>query len=44
MRDKMHDVMLDELRGGDKIDWWRAAVDSSTVRAVGRQNRSERPS
>ena len=33
--DKLHRLMLDELRAADKIDWSRAAVDSSTVRAVG---------
>jgi transposase len=33
--EKLHDLMLAELRAADKIDWSRAAVDSSTVRAVG---------
>lgn len=33
--DKLQAVMLSELRGADKIDWSRAAVDSSSIRAVG---------
>src|SRR5436190_21520234 len=33
--DKLHQLMLAELRAADKIDWSRAAVDSSSVRAVG---------
>jgi transposase len=33
--DQLHKLLLDELRASDKIDWSRAAVDSSTVRAVG---------
>jgi transposase len=33
--DKLHQLLLDELRAADKIDWSRAAVDSSSVRAVG---------
>lgn len=33
--DKLLAVMLSELRGDDKIDWSRAAVDSSSIRAVG---------
>jgi transposase len=28
-------VLLSELRGADKIDWSRAAADSSSIRAVG---------
>lgn len=33
--DKLLLVLLSELRGADKIDWTRAAVDSSSIRAVG---------
>jgi transposase len=33
--DKLHELLLAELRAADKIDWSRAAVDSSSVRAVG---------
>jgi transposase len=33
--DKLHALLLSELRAADKIDWSRAAVDSSSVRAVG---------
>jgi transposase len=32
---QLHALLLDELRGADRIDWSRAAVDSSTVRALG---------
>jgi transposase len=32
--DKIHRVLLDKLRGADKIDWSRAIVDSSSVRAA----------
>jgi transposase len=32
---KLHDVLLAELRASDEIDWSRADVDSSTIRAVG---------
>jgi transposase len=32
--DKIHKVLLDKLRGADKIDWSRALVDSSFVRAA----------
>jgi transposase len=31
---KVHQVLLNELREADQIDWSRAAVDSSSVRAV----------
>jgi len=31
---RMHEVMLSKLREADKIDWSRAIVDSSSVRAV----------
>ena len=33
--EQLHQVMLDRLNGADKIDWQRAAVDSSSVRSVG---------
>ena len=32
--DKIHKALLDHLRHADKIDWSRAIVDSSSVRAV----------
>lgn len=32
---KLHEILLAELRAADKLDFTRAAVDSSTVRAVG---------
>src|SRR3982750_3470243 len=32
---RLHAVLLAELQGADKIDWSRAAVDSSFVRARG---------
>lgn len=32
--DKIHKVLLDRLRGSDKIDWTRALIDSSSVRAA----------
>jgi transposase len=32
--DKIHRILLDRLRGQDKIDWSRAAVDRSFVRAA----------
>ena len=31
---RLHQVMLDKLREADKIDWSRAVVDSTSVRAV----------
>src|SRR5579884_1792585 len=31
---QLHELLLAELRGADKIDWRRAVVDSSSVRAV----------
>lgn len=33
--DRLHQVLLDELRKDDRLDFSRAAVDSGTVRAVG---------
>jgi transposase len=32
--DKIHRALLDRLRGADKIDWSRALIDSSSVRAA----------
>src|SRR3954453_18218977 len=32
--DQIHKVLLDKLRGADKIDWSRALIDSSFVRAA----------
>jgi transposase len=31
---KIHQALLDRLRGADKIDWSRAIIDSSSVRAA----------
>ena len=33
--DRLHELLLAELNKADKIDWSRAAADSSSVRAVG---------
>ena len=33
--DELHRVLLEGLHGADQIDWSRAVVDSSSVRAVG---------
>ena len=33
--DELHHLLLNELREADKIDWTRAAVDSSFARALG---------
>ena len=32
--EKLHRVLLDRLREADQIDWSRAVVDSSSVRAA----------
>ena len=32
---RLHEVLLAKLHEADRIDWSRAAVDSSHVRAVG---------
>jgi transposase len=32
---RLHQVLLSELRGADRIDWSRAAADASFVRALG---------
>ena len=40
--DKLHAVLLAELNAADKIDWERAAIDSSSIRALlGGQDRPE---
>jgi transposase len=36
--DAIHRVLLNHLRAADKLDWSRAVVDSSSVRAVGGAN------
>jgi len=33
--DELHRAMLDRLRADDRLDWERAAVDSSSIRARG---------
>lgn len=38
--DRLHELLLAELRDADKIDFSRAAVDSGTVRAVGGGNKT----
>ena len=32
---RLHDLLLARLRGADQIDWSRAAIDSSSARALG---------
>ena len=32
--DKVHKVLLEKLQGASKIDWSRAVIDSSSIRAV----------
>jgi len=32
--EKVHRLLLDRLRGAERIDWTRAVVDSASVRAV----------
>src|SRR5438270_6314333 len=32
---QLHEVLLSELNGADKIDWSRAAIDASFARALG---------
>ena len=32
---KLHELLLAELQGADRIDWSRAVVDSASIRAVG---------
>ena len=33
--ERLHELLLAKLREGDRIDWSRAVIDSSHVRAVG---------
>ena len=33
--DRLHELLLAKLREADRIDWSRAVVDSSSIRAVG---------
>lgn len=41
---KLHEVLLAELHAADKIDWSRAIVDSSSIRAVhGGKKRAQIP-
>lgn len=39
---RLHEVLLAKLREADRIDWSRAAIDSSQVRAVGGASRRAR--
>ena len=32
--ERLHRLVLEQLHGGDRIDWTRAVVDSASVRAV----------
>lgn len=40
---RLHETLLAELHAADQIDWSRAAIDSSHVRAVGGAPRRARP-
>jgi transposase len=40
--DRLHRLLLEELHANEKIDWSRAAVDSSSVRAKGGAKRRAR--
>jgi transposase len=40
--DRLHRVLLNELGGADRIDWSRAALDASNVRAKGGAKRRAR--
>lgn len=40
--DRLHRVLLDELGQADKIDWTRASLDASSVRAKGGAKRPAR--
>jgi transposase len=43
--ERLHHVLLDELQDAGRLDWFRAAVDSSHVRAKGgAPRRAPRPS
>ena len=39
---RLHRVLLDELRADDRIDWSRASLDSASVRAKGGAKRRDR--
>src|SRR3989442_9549791 len=41
--DRLHQVLLDELQDAEQLDWSRAVVDSSHVRAKGGAPRPARP-
>jgi transposase len=41
--ERLHQVLLDELQDADQLDWSRAVVDSSHVRAKGGAPRPARP-
>jgi len=40
--DRLHQILLGELREADQLDWSRALVDSSHVRAIGGATRLDR--
>jgi transposase len=39
---QLHEVLLAKLRAADRIDWSRAVIDSSHIRAVGGASRPDR--
>ena len=40
--DRLHQILLGELREANQLDWSRALVDSSHVRAIGGATRPDR--
>ena len=40
--DRLHEVLLARLRAAGRIDWSRAIVDSSSIRAVGAGQKQDR--
>ena len=40
--DRLHEVLLAQLRAADCIDWSRVIVDSSSIRAVGAGQKQDR--
>ena len=40
--DRLHQVLLSQLRGADKLDFSRAIADSSSVRAIGAGKKVDR--
>ena len=40
--DRLHEVLLANLRAADQIDWSRVVVDSSSIRAVGAGQKRDR--